>query len=114
MKEIKFVEDNRGDWYADLPDYPGPKADCEMVFGADSMLLMLAEGKDNVTLAISDIEDEIPNAVELKLLREGGSEGGGYYYFAEGEIEIWLCDVTKFVMGYIPSIIYFTVINETN
>jgi len=35
---LDFYKETTGEWYIDLPDYPGPKEDLQMVLGADKML----------------------------------------------------------------------------
>lgn len=112
MKQHRFVRENRG-WYIDLPEFlaqGGSKADLEMVSGADTMLDVIAQGNDEVTLQINT--EPFDNADEL-LLTELCDPilGGGYYYFKQFEgkevdQDLWLCDVTRFVFGDIPKKIY--------
>jgi len=54
MKQHRFVRES-GDWYIDLPEYleqGGNKGDLQMVSGADTMLNIIAEEKDEVVLQI--------------------------------------------------------------
>lgn len=101
-----------GRWYANIPEWEGSKEDLEMVYGADSLLLLLSEGSNEVRLNISDKKFE--NADELCFLRLATEiENGAYYNLPKykginyTEFDIWLCDVVKFVFGYFPEKIYF-------
>lgn len=49
--KFRFVEED-GRWYVDYPEYPGPKANLEMVLGADHLLWDLAGDKTDITLNI--------------------------------------------------------------
>ena len=112
MKVHTFNKEYSG-WYIDLPDYiaqGGSKGDLAMVAGADDMLDVLAEGGDRVTLSIDTKPFEGADELELIELCEP-SIGGGYYlmqHYAGTEIKkrMWLCDVTLFVFGDMPSHIY--------
>src|SRR6187551_795017 len=97
MKTYKFIKTGR-DWYIDLPEYieqGGSIGDLQMVDGADKMLDMMAEGKNSVTLT----EKCDPYI------------GGGYYIMKQYEGQeinrtMWLCQVTEFVFGDIPPLIF--------
>lgn len=110
MEEYKFYKESTGQWYIDLPDYPGAKYELEMVCGADTMLDIISEGDSSVNLIISDYE--FPDANKLEFLNEGDELISGAYYklkYYEGfrfDLRVWLCDVTKFVFGEFPKIIY--------
>lgn len=100
-------------WFIDLPEYPGSKDELEMVCGADDMLDILSDRNDEVTLEIC--LEPFEDCKELEIRRIIGCEelehrevcGGEFYSF--GELELWLCDVTKHVFGYFPENIYFKV-----
>jgi len=113
IRRIKFTKEIT-DWFAEIPEWEGSRADLQMVMGADTFLDMICEGEWDVWLTMADepISRNGFNSEELNLLREGGDEGGGYYLMKsyrgiEFNLEIWLCDVTKFVFGKIPKTIYF-------
>jgi hypothetical protein len=100
-------------WFIDLQAYldgGGAKSDLQMVEGADTMLDIMANGQDRVTLEL-DIAP-FPGADELTLLELcDPSVGGGYYLLAtfEGrpiDHQMWLCGVTEFVFGYMPERVY--------
>ena len=112
MKEHRFVREGMG-WYIDLPEYllqGGDKGDLQMVSGADTMLDIIAEEKNEITLQIDT--EPFEGADEL-LLTELCHPilGGGYYFMKQFENkavnkDLWLCDVTRFVFGNIPAKIY--------
>jgi hypothetical protein len=105
IKTFSFEKENNR-WYVVLPEYPGPKADLEMVMGADTLLDILAQGehKTDVSISLSYIDDY---DFELKFLRE---ESGGGWYKAKSDMnspfELWLCQVMFYVFGELPEIIY--------
>lgn len=112
MKVYRFIkEDDK--WFMDLPQFieaGGNKADLQMVEGADTMLDLMAENKNEVKLRLS--QDEIPEADLLELKeRCDPSVGGGYYIMDvyEGrkvELLMWLCGVTEWVFGELPERIF--------
>jgi hypothetical protein len=107
------LEDKR--WYVVLPEWEGDRGELEMVAGADVMLDILADGNSTVTLELS-VEPK-PCCLTLFFDREDG--GGGWYSLAtnsdnvkfENIHEIWLCHVTKFVFGELPSRIFVNKLN---
>jgi hypothetical protein len=107
-----FYKEDNGRWYIDLPDYQGPKADLEMVEGADKMLDYIGGGDKNVKLLLA--ETDFGGATELFLTHNYSEEtgGGGIYLLKayNGEQlnqEMWLCEVTEWVFGRMPEVIYF-------
>lgn len=112
METHRFVKEYSG-WYIDLPAYlaqGGSKGDLAMVAGADTMLDIMAEGKNEVTISIDT--QPFPKADLLELVEVcSPSMGGGYYVlhtYQQKAIEhrMWLCDVTNFVFGNLPKHIY--------
>lgn len=112
-KTIRFYNRD-GRWFADLPEYieaGGTEDDCEMVAGADEWLEFLSKGKDNITLTISTHQQ-----FSEKLNLYSKDEVGGTYIAHEYKEEsvnqvVWLCNVTLFVLGCFPDIIYYTKID---
>ena len=107
MKTYKFYKEASGRWYIDLPFYPGTQADLEMVAGADSMLDYMAEGENKVSLCISEEEYEGGDLLELIEILQSGANY--YLMICKGvllNINMWLCDVTKFVFGKFPEKLY--------
>ncbi len=94
-------------WYVELPSYEGPKSDLEMVTGADTMLEYMAEGEMSVDVVIS--EDEFQGGDKLVLVKT--DENGGDYKMStyrgiEINLDLWLCNVTLFVLGKFPEVIW--------
>lgn len=104
-----------GRWYVDLPEWEGETADLEMVMGADTFLDILAQGENECWVMLSIVPEE--GADKLTLIEpgklEGPEMGEGAWYKLETyrgidyNLDMWLCDVTKFVFGYFPEEIYF-------
>lgn len=89
----------RDRWYIDLPEWIGPRANLEMVMGADVMLDVLSTGNERVNVTFSNHATTEFNA-ELKLTH---LSNGDYtvtdltdQYDSVPE-KIWLCGVTQFV-----------------
>lgn len=115
MKTLRFYKEISGKWFVDLPDWTGDKADLEMVSGADSMLDIICEGENEILLMFS--EKKINKSNKLQFIKLATDIGNGAYYKLdkysgiEFNLEIWLCDVTKFVFGYFPKQMFFIKIN---
>lgn len=112
MRKLTFNKEIENRWYVDLPEWEGSKADLEMVSGADSMLEILAQGDDSVTLYM---DTEYHDGFEILHFNKLAVElGNGAYYTMEKyqgiefDLEMWLCDVTKFVFDEFPPKLYFT------
>ncbi len=109
MEQLSFDKEDSGLWYVDLPTWTGGKGELLMVSGADTLLDIIANGKNRVTVNVS--LKPFKGASKLTLVRKGDEEGGGHYmieYLGEKKLDLplWLCDVTNFVFGYIPKEIY--------
>ena len=115
MKTIKFKREPDYRWFAVLPEWEGSKDELEMVLGADTMLEFLSEDNDEVSLCMSG--EEFENSDKLEFVRFAVELNNGAYYKLssfrgiEINIDMWLCDVTKFVFGSFPKVIYISVIN---
>jgi len=110
MKIIRFYKETSDRWYADLPEWEGSKADLEMVCGADTMLDIMAQGENEVYLRLS-LEEPTELSNTLIKIKDTPDIGGATYLmkdwkWIEYNLEIWLCDVTRFVFGSLPEIIY--------
>jgi hypothetical protein len=112
MNTYQFNKEATG-WYIDLPEYiaqGGSKDALQMVEGADVMLDIIGEGKNNVTLAIS--LQPFPGSTRLLLTEKCDPYiGGGYYLMEEWKgtkigMKMWLCDVTEWLFGHLPAFIY--------
>lgn len=115
MKILKFYKETNNRWYVYLPKWNGSKDDLEMVAGADNMLEYMSKGNRHVFLALS--EQEFENADKLCFLRLATELENGAFYKLEKyrgieiNLEMWLCDVTKFVFGSFPKAIFLLVVN---
>jgi hypothetical protein len=94
-----YNEDDR--WYIDLPEWTGPKADLEMVEGADILLSILANDNTEVHVKFSD--EPFEGSSILTLLSDGYYVNNAWH----GPSMIWLCHVTEFVFGRYPKYIYY-------
>lgn len=112
MKAYRFIKTGT-DWYIDLPEYieqGGSNSDLQMIDGADIMLDMMAEGKNSVIVYVA--REQFDGADILTLSEKCDPYIGGGNYFMKNyegrEINqtMWLCQVTEFVFGDIPPIIY--------
>lgn len=109
MKLFTFNKEGEN-WFVDLPEWEGSKADLQMVCGADDMLNYMAEGDDKVKLYIDT--KPFDGADTLYFTDEAKDIGSGAYYkmpkYCGIEINLlmWLCDVTLFVFGEFPKLIY--------
>lgn len=107
VQPYKFIKEPTGQWYIDLPEWTGEKADLQMVAGADTMLDYVGKGNTKVELLLSETPFEGSNILELMHDYAKETGGGGIYFLKEyaGEIlnqEMWLCEVTEWVFGKLP------------
>jgi len=122
----RFYKDHEG-WFIDLPEFIelglGTKGNLAMVLGADTFLDRLSNNGTEVTLELSEYEDEIENydgmfehlgySEPVDDLEEVGHpiQMGGDYIEKELNHQIWLCPVTIFVFGgHYPDQIYYKVV----
>lgn len=125
-KEITFkLEDKL--WYVDLPGFVengfGQKIDLLMVAGADTLLDVLANENESVTMIVSD--EPFDNCEQIQLIEEGFDENvliehghrivsGGYYFHWQRNHMLWLCPTLLHVFetSKYPKNIYFLLIDE--
>lgn len=108
--KLRFYKEEDGRWYVDLPEWEGEKADLEMVAGADMMLDILSIFGDNVWLKLE--KEPFEGSQEMSRCTHTPVCSGSYYWLEDYTLEIWLCDVTKFVFGDFPDSIYYQVIKQ--
>jgi hypothetical protein len=114
-RSFRFYKDGSGDWYIDLPEWDGEISDLQMVAGADSFCNILAQGDNEVYVHLSNepFQDCQTLLYQMPGRLEGWEMGSGawymleYYMGNEFNLPMWLCDVTKFVFGDFPNIIFF-------
>ena len=110
MRNFKFYKEETGRWYVDLPEWEGQKAELAMVSGADTLLEIMSQGEQTVNVVLSTVPFDGSDVLELQ--REDEIIGGGWYQLLEYmgipyELEMWLCEVTRFVFDELPKKIYF-------
>jgi hypothetical protein len=107
MKNYRFNKENNN-WYINLPEWTGTKAELQMVGGADTLLEHLSNNGDTVSINLST-DKQSPDGFEaLKRLIQTPPNGCIYHL---GFTPVWLCNVTKFVFnGIFPKRINFRVI----
>lgn len=91
----------RDRWYIDLPEWQGPRANLEMVAGADTMLDVFAQGQERINVTFTNYE---AHEIDPDLLLT--HEGGGTYSvsvlkenYSDAPEKLWLCGVTLFVFN---------------
>lgn len=114
-ENFTFIKNEHGEWFINLPEYPGPKEDLQMVAGADTFLEIISNEKDEVNVKFTN--NEFKGAEQLYFTELGRVEGfemgtGAWYEIksyegVDNEFRMWLCDVTKFVFNEFPRVIYF-------
>lgn len=111
-KKLTFVK-LAGSWFVHLPDYPGHYSELEMVLGADVMCDMIDTFETgSIAVTVSDEPfDSIFNTREYILdfvnsTTSNGEQDGANYRMREYKLDVWLCNVTKYVFGEFPATIY--------
>ena len=112
MNTYTFFRKNGG-WHVNLPTsrIRSKKKEClDLVEGADSMLNLMSDGKDKVTLALNTEPFENAELLELLSTCQPFLEGG-YYLMREHDgkqinYEMWICDVTRLAFGDTPEKVY--------
>ena len=114
-KKLNFVK-LAGKWFVHLPDYPGHYSELEMVLGADVMCDMIDTFETgSIAVTVSDEPfDSIFNTREYILdfvnsTTSNGEQDGANYRMREFKLDIWLCNVTKYVFGKFPATIYIKI-----
>jgi hypothetical protein len=106
---LSFYKTPAGSWYIDLPHWTGDQGELLMVAGADTLLDIISSGGNKAKVEVS--LEAFAGSSLLKLERLGEGEGGGHYHIdrlgdRSLDLDLWLCDVTNFVFGFIPERIY--------
>jgi hypothetical protein len=109
MEILRFYKEKSKKWYADIPEWTGRKSALQMIAGADKLLDLIAKGRNEVFLHYS--ENKIKDSDVLNFKRKCWFNGADYklnnLVGQEVDLKVWLCNVTKFVMGDFPKTIYF-------
>lgn len=112
MNIFTFTKEN-GTWYMDhyaSNDQEHPQHDVTLMEGSETMLNLLSENRNQVTVALDTEPFDNADVLELMQLCHPFLDGGYYYMhnYAGKSIDykIWLCDVPKYAFGSIPERIY--------
>ena len=105
--KYRFEKHKDDKWYIVLPEWTGEKYDLEMVCGADIMLDLLSNNEKFVELYIK--LEPFEHDLELHFIKEE-YDGGWYNVKPNIDLNVWLCSVTKYVFGFLPTKIYFKVV----
>ena len=114
QRTFSFYKDNNGEWYVDLPEWKGDKADLQMVEGADTLLDLISRNREKCSLYMSDEIFDKAEFLTLIHIREKNLGGGGDYFLESYngnsvQLKLWLCAVTEFVFQGLPQKIWFSV-----
>ena len=111
-KKLNFIK-LAGKWFVHLPDYPGHYSELEMVLGADVMCDMIDKfDTGHITVTISTEPKESNFTTKEYVLDfvnstvSNGEQDGANYRLREWKLDVWLCNVTKYVFGEFPATIY--------
>jgi hypothetical protein len=108
-KKLKFIKMTADGWYVQLPNYEGHVSDLQMVAGADTLCELIANDLTEITVTISDEPFENTNfstrQFQLEFINSTGEEGANYR-LESLQLDVWLCNVTKYVFGEFPATIY--------
>ena len=111
-KRLKFIKMTSDGWYVQLPNYEGHVSDLQMVAGADTLCELIANDLTEITVTISDEPFENTNfstkKFQLEFINSTGEEGANYR-LESLQLDVWLCNVTKYVFGEFPATIYIRV-----
>jgi len=101
-----YKEDWTNWWFVDIPEWEGPKSALQMVMGADDMLDLMSQGDDRFLVTFSTEETEGFELLEFQHETPEWEQGAQYilktFMGFEYDLQVWLCDVTKFVFGEFP------------
>lgn len=110
---MSFSRDENGYWFADVPHWPRQFHDnLEMVAGADDYLTAVCSGANKVKLEVSTVAPENPGEWTV-FSKTHETLMGGTYSVENCPVyhkKVWLCNVTKFVLGQHPQTIWVKVL----
>ena len=114
-KKLNFVK-LAGKWFVHLPNYPGHYSELEMVLGADVMCDMIdTHDIGYITVIVSTEPSENQFTTKEYTLdfvnstTSNGEQDGANYRMREFKLDVWLCNVTKYVFGKFPATIYIKI-----
>jgi len=108
--KLRFVHEDDGCWYIDLPDWAFDHHNLMMVAGADELCAFLSDDDKDVRVSVIPSEEQLTldGYAELQQKDYGLTTGSTYDVKSlEGfSRDIWLCPVTLFVLGRYPKYMY--------
>jgi hypothetical protein len=113
-KKLKFIKMTADGWYVQLPNYEGHVSDLQMVAGADTLCELIANDLTEITVIVSDEPFDLNDfkfstrQFQLEFINSTGEEGANYR-LESLQLDVWLCNVTKYVFGKFPATIYIRV-----
>lgn len=93
-------------WYLKNDKWEGSKEELQMIAGADTLIDFLSKGE---SLKIN-VWTEKEHTENNKNYFHAISLGKGNYRM--GVFTFWLCSVTEWVFGYMPTDLYFRVVEQ--
>ena len=115
MMILKFYRED-DNWYIDAPTWKGRKSALQMVAGADTLLELIGGGNPIVKIYVT--EEYFGGSNCLEFVKKSWFNGADYiiknYDGNDINLKVWLCGVTKFVLGKFPKKIYFDKITKTD
>ena len=101
-------------WYIHLPHYPGFTDELEMVLGADVLCDMIDTlDIGYIVTTVSDKPTDNKFGTREYVLDfvnsttdSTGEQDGANYRLREYKLDVWLCNVTKYLFGEFPAIFY--------
>lgn len=115
ITSLKFIK-LANKWFVHLPEYDlGGPEDLEMVMGADNLCECLDfKNKGIIEVDICTRPEEITdknNFLTLDFINSTGNDGANYQVTGKFQLDIWLCNVTKYVFnGKFPTTIYLSIL----
>ena len=114
-KKLNFIK-LAGNWFVHLPDYEGHYSELEMVLGADVLCDMIDTFDIGYITATVSTEPKESNFTIKEYVLDfvnstvsNGEQDGANYRLREWKLDVWLCNVTKYVFGEFPATIYIKV-----
>ena len=114
-KKLNFIK-LAGNWFVHLPDYEGHYSELEMVLGADVLCDMIDTFDTGYITATISTEPKESNFTTKEYVLDfvnstvsNGEQDGANYRLREWKLDVWLCNVTKYVFGEFPVTIYIRI-----
>ena len=111
-KKLNFIK-LAGKWFVHLPNYEGHYSELEMVLGADVLCDMIDTFDTGYITATISTEPKESNFTIKEYVLDfvnstvsNGEQDGANYRLREWKLDMWLCNVTKYVFGEFPATIY--------